>query len=291
MIIGSHVKLSGNEMYLGSVKEALSYNEDCFMVFVGAPQNSVRKNINEYMIDEAFELLKKSNIKLENIVVHAPYIVNLCNPDKSKREYMKSFLISEIERTSQIGSKIIVLHPGSAVGGDKKEALGFLSEELIDILDKTKHTNVVIALETMAGKGKEVLTKFEEIKYVLNKVNYHERIKICLDTCHIYDAGYDIVNRYEEVLKEFDDIVGLDKINCIHLNDSMYGLESHRDRHANIGLGKIGFDTLCKVAHDKRFSKIPILLETPYYEDKAPYKIEIEMIRNKKFDENKFKEL
>lgn len=287
MLLGSHVKLSGDDMFYGSAKEAISYNQNCFMVFVGAPQNSRRKDISLFNIDKAHELLKENNIKLDNIVVHAPYIINLANPDPAKRAYMEQFFVEEIQRSAKIGAKNIVLHPGSAVGGNVDEALEFIANSLKNVLEKIKDIDINISLETMAGKGREVAVTFEQIKTIIDKVN-SDKITVCIDTCHVYDAGYDIVNNYDGVIDEFDRIIGLEKLSVIHLNDSKFGLSSHKDRHENVGLGLIGFDILSKFCHDKRFENIPIILETPYYNNIPPYKLEIEMLRSKNFDSKRY---
>ena len=289
LIIGSHVSYKNDSQLLGSVKEAISYGENTFMFYTGAPQNTNRGIINDNLIKEAYELMKENNIDINNVVVHAPYIVNLANMNNF--DFSVSFLKGEVERCARLGIKKMVLHPGSAVNCSREEAIINISDGLNMILDN--NYDVTILLETMAGKGNEIGKSFEEIKAIIDRVNFKDKIGVCLDTCHLNDAGYDI-NNFDEVLDLFDKIVGIDKIGCIHINDSRNVLSSHKDRHENIGFGTIGFDSLINVIYNERLEGIPKILETPYVtkddtsKDKIypPYKYEIEMIRNKKFDSN-----
>lgn len=289
MILGSHVKMSGKEMFLGSVKEALSFGENTFMVYTGAPQNTRRKDISELRIPEAAALMKEND--MQPFVVHAPYIINLANTVKPETfQLATEFLAIEIERTAAMGSQILVLHPGSHVGEGVEKGIAQIVKGLNEIL--TKDTPVFIALETMAGKGSEIGRSFEELCAIYDGVKYNDKLRICFDTCHVNDAGYDLVNNYENVLSEFDSCIGLEQIAVIHLNDSKNSLAAAKDRHENFGFGSIGFDTLTKLANDKRFSTIPKILETPYVKhpmnDKKsfpPYRYEIEMIKNGVFDE------
>ena len=289
LIIGSHVSYKNDSQLLGSVKEAISYGENTFMFYTGAPQNTNRGIINDNLIKEAYELMKENNIDINNVVVHAPYIVNLANMNNF--DFSVSFLKGEVERCARLGIKKMVLHPGSAVNCSREEAIINISDGLNMILDN--NYDVTILLETMAGKGNEIGKSFEEIKAIIDRVNFKDKIGVCLDTCHLNDAGYDI-NNFDEVLDLFDKIVGINKIGCIHINDSRNVLSSHKDRHENIGFGTIGFDSLINVIYNERLESIPKILETPYVtkddtsKDKIypPYKYEIEMIRNKKFDSN-----
>lgn len=282
--IGSHVSLKAPEMFLGSVKEALSYNANSMMVYTGAPQNTFRKSIDQMRINEAHELMKNKGFELSNVVVHAPYIINLANPDPEKRSFATAFLTKEIIRTHSLGVTQMVLHPGSAVGKDRPQAIKWISEGLDIVFDNTSNLKVKIALETMAGKGNEVGKTFEELREIINLSKNKDRLSICLDTCHIFDAGYDIVNNYENVKNEFDKIIGLDKISVIHVNDSKNILGSSKDRHENLGFGNIGFETLLKVIYDKDFKDIVKILETPYINSNPPYLHEIEAIKFKKFN-------
>lgn len=284
--IGSHVSMSGTEMFLGSVKEALSYNANCLMIYTGAPQNTIRKSIDTLRIKEAEELMKEHNLLLENVVVHAPYIINLANPDQEKRDFAVSFLTKEVERTDKIGAGQIVLHPGSAVGLDRKQAIKWIAEGVNQVINNTKESKVKIALETMAGKGNEVGRTFEEIAEIISLIDDKTRVSVCFDTCHVHDAGYDLKGNFNQVFDEFDNIVGLDKISVVHVNDSKNVMGARKDRHENLGFGEIGFDVLTDIIYSERLVNIPKILETPYVLKKPPYKFEIEMIKERKFDKD-----
>lgn len=282
MIIGSHVSMSGKDMLLGSVKEALSYGANTFMFYTGAPQNTRRKETSELKIDEAKQLMKEAGIELKNVVVHAPYIINLANTVKPETyELAVTFLKQELERCSDIGTSILVLHPGSHVKAGEDAGLHQIIEGLNEVLKDTPYLGK-IALETMAGKGSELGTTFEQLKYIMDHCLYPEKLGVCLDTCHIHDSGYDLSD-FDAVLDEFDRIIGLENLLVVHLNDSKNVKGAHKDRHANIGLGEIGFDILNGVAHNERIKDVPIILETPYINGKAPYKEEIAMLRNQTF--------
>ena len=286
--LGCHVGNSGSEMLLGSAKEALSYNANSFMLYLGAPQNSYRKPLSELRIDEYKEILNQNNINNENVVVHCAYILNLAQPNEEKRQYAIDFVINELRGTSAIGAKYLVVHPGAHMKDGVEIGCERIADSLMKILEETKDLDTVICLETMAGKGTECCSKFEEIKYIMNKVG-NDRIKVCLDTCHIWDSGYDIVNDYENVIKHFDEIIGLDNLKVIHINDSKNVCESHKDRHENIGFGYIGFNTLSKFIYDPRFEDKIKILETPYVkvnekQELPPYKYEIEMLLKNEFN-------
>ncbi|MFA5480866.1 MAG: deoxyribonuclease IV [Bacilli bacterium] len=284
MFLGSHVSMAGPEYYLGSVKEALSYGANTFMFYTGAPQNSIRKPVEELMIDEGRQLIKEAGIDESKIIVHAPYIINIGNKDnRAVYDASKKFLIEELRRVKAFGTSILVLHPGSHVGTGVDNGLLSICEALDDVL-ANDGTNVRIALETMAGKGSEVGSTFEEIKYLLNHSQYNHRLGVCLDTCHINDAGFDVHN-IEEVLANFDAIIGLENLLCIHVNDSKNIRGAHKDRHANIGYGEIGFDTIHSYIKHPRLENIPKILETPYYEGKPPYQKEIAMLRAGELEE------
>ncbi len=289
LIIGSHVSYNNKSQLLGSVKEALSYKANTFMFYTGAPQNTNRSVIEDSLTMEAYKLMKENNIVLEKVIVHAPYIVNLANFNNF--DFSVSFLINEVERCSTLGIKYLVLHPGSAVNCSREEAINNISKGLNLILDNDY--NVTILLETMAGKGNEMGKTFEELKAIIDKIKYQDKIGVCIDTCHLNDAGYDM-SKFDIVLDNFDKVIGINKIGCIHVNDSKNEISSHKDRHENIGFGTIGFDNLIKIIYNDRLESIPKILETPYVtkDDNSkekvypPYKYEIEMIRNKKFDSN-----
>ena len=289
LIIGSHVGYKKDSGLVGSVKEALSYGANTFMFYTGAPQNTKRLPIDLANLQEADKLMAENNIQKENVIVHAPYIINLATDDEEKRSFATSFLQEEIKRVETLGFAYLVLHPGSHVGCGPDKGIENIANSLNKVLETDEE--VVILLETMAGKGTEVGRTFEEIASIIEKVNQKEKIGVCLDTCHINDAGYDL-NNFDKVLDNFDEVIGLGKLKCLHINDSKNERSAHKDRHENIGLGHIGFEALMKVIYNNRLDNIPKILETPYV-DKIypPYKYEIEMIRNKKFNENLLEEI
>ncbi len=280
MIIGSHVKMNAPSYVLGSVQEALSYEANALMLYTGAPQNSKRIDVSKLKIVEAQSLLKESGIALENVIVHAPYLINLANSVKEEViDISKKMLVNEVSRTRAIGAKYMVLHPGSYTTTDLETGMNAIVEHIHEVEDELDDS-VTICLETMAGKGTEVGKTFEELATLLDKI-HSNHFGVCLDTCHIHDAGYDL-NNFDSVLEEFDRLIGLNHLHVIHLNDSKNERGSHSDRHANIGEGKIGLENLRYIASNEKLSKIPKILETPYIDGKAPYKEEIKLIRNEK---------
>ena len=283
LIIGSHVSFNKETGLLGSLEEALSYGANTFMFYTGAPQNTKRFKVDKNITEKAWKLMKENHINVDKIIVHAPYIVNLANnKEEEKYQFSINFLISETKRCEELGVKYMVLHPGSHVGLGVETALANIIDGLNIIL---KDSKIIILLETMAGKGTEVGRTFEEIKTIIDGVVLKDKIGVCLDTCHLNDAGYDL-NNFDSVLEEFDKVIGLKYLKCIHINDSKNNRGAHKDRHENIGYGTIGFDNLLSVIYHEKLVDIPKILETPYIEEVAPYKKEIEMIRNKKFNEN-----
>ena len=282
LILGSHVGFKKDEQLLGSLKEALSYGANTFMFYTGAPQNTMRYPINEEKRDEALLMMKEHDIDYSKVVVHAPYIINLANDDEIKFNFSVQFLREEIARCNTLGIKKMILHPGSHVGLGIERGIESIIRGLNLILDGKY--DVTILLETMAGKGSEVGSRLEEIKTIIDGVNDKEHIGVCIDTCHLSDAGYDLRD-FDKFLDEFDKIIGVDKIGCVHVNDSKNVFGSHKDRHENIGFGEVGFDTLMNVIYNKRLEDVPKILETPYVDrEYPPYKYEIEMIKNRKFD-------
>ncbi len=284
-LLGSHVGMSGKDMLLNSVKEALSYGANTFMVYTGAPQNTRRKDISELNIPAARALMKEN--EMHNFIVHAPYIINLANTVKPETfELATEFLAKEIERTAAMGAEVLVLHPGSHVGAGEEAGIAQIVKGLNEVL--TADTPVYIALETMAGKGSEIGKTFEELKAIYDGCHYPEKLRVCFDTCHVNDAGYDIVNNYKGVMAEFDRIIGLNQIAAFHVNDSKNPLGAHKDRHENFGKGYIGSDALMQIFMDSRFEQVPKILETPYIKDvenpkksTPPYKEEIAEIRKR----------
>lgn len=286
--IGSHVGMGGKDMMLGSVKEALSYGANTFMLYTGAPQNTRRKDVSELKIQKAWELMRENGI--DEFVVHAPYIINLANTVKPETyQIAVEFLALEIERSKAMGSKTLVLHPGSHVGEGVEAGIAQIVKGLNEVL--TKETEVNIALETMAGKGSELGRSFEELAMIYDGVVYNDKLRVCFDTCHTSDAGYDIINNFDGVIDKFDKIIGKNQIAVFHINDSKNVPGAAKDRHENVGFGNIGFDALVNIIYHKDFENVPKILETPYIKDLAdakkaypPYKHEIEMIRNRVFN-------
>ncbi len=280
--IGSHVSFKKDTQLLGSLEESLSYGSNTFMFYTGAPQNTNRAEINKEITEKAKNLMKENNIDINDVVIHAPYIINLANGEESKYNFSINFLKQECKRCEELGINKLILHPGSHVGQGKETGLNNIINALNEILPTTKTT---ILLETMAGKGTELGTTVEELNQIITNIKEKDKIGICLDTCHLSDSGYN-VSEFDKVLEEFEKYNLLKKIKCIHVNDSKNIQGSHKDRHENIGYGEIGFNSLINIIYNKKLENIPKILETPYIEGFPPYKYEIEMIRNKKFDNN-----
>lgn len=291
--IGSHVSMSGKKMLLAASEEALSYGANTFMIYTGAPQNTRRKKIEDLNIEAGLRHMQENGIA--DIVVHAPYIINVANTtNPATFELGVNFLRSEIERTEALGAKQIVLHPGAHVGAGEEIGIKRIIEGLNEVL--TGKENLQIALETMAGKGSECGKTFEELAMIMDGVTHSDKLSVCFDTCHTHDAGYNIVEDFDGVLDEFDRIIGLDKLKVLHINDSKNAVGMKKDRHENIGFGHIGFDALSKIVHHPQLVDIPKILETPFVgEDKnnkkAPYMHEIEMLKSKAFNENLLDEI
>lgn len=286
MLLGSHVSMSGKKMLLGSAEEAASYGSSTFMIYTGAPQNTRRKPIEEMNIEAGQTYMKEHG--LSNIVVHAPYIINLGNTIKLENfGFATAFLRQEIERAQALGATQITLHPGAHVGAGVDAGLKQIIKGLDEVLWKEQIPQ--IALETMAGKGTELGRTFEELATIIEGVSLNEKLSVTMDTCHINDAGYNVKDDFDGVLEEFDKIIGLDRLKVVHVNDSKNPMGSHKDRHANIGFGTIGFDALNKVVHHEKLKELPKILETPYVgadkkTSKAPYGYEIAMLKSQKFD-------
>lgn len=293
--LGCHVSMSGKDMMLGSVKDALRFGANTFMLYTGAPQNTKRKDISELRIEEAKALMNESGI--DEFVVHAPYIINLANTIKPETfEIAVQFLTLEIERTSKMGSKILVLHPGSHVGAGAEAGVSQIVKGLNEVL--TSDTDVNIALETMAGKGSEIGRNFEELAMIYDGVIHNDKLRVCFDTCHTSDAGYDIINDFDGVISRFDKIIGKEQIAVFHMNDSKNEPGAGKDRHENFGFGKIGFEPLMYIMNHKDFENVPKILESPYIKDPEnskksyePFKHEIAMIRSGKFDPDMINEI
>ena len=281
--LGSHVGMAGKDMFLASVKEAESYGANVLMLYTGAPQNTRRKEIKDLNIEKGWEYAAQAGIN--EIVVHAPYIINLANTVKPETFTLAvEFLEKEIIRTVAMRSKVLVLHPGSCLDAGVDAGTAQIVKGLNQVLDQNED-DVFIALETMAGKGSEIGRSFEELARIYEGVHKKERLRVCFDTCHVNDAGYDLSHDYEGVFQHFDEVLGLGQIAVFHINDSMNPCGTHKDRHANIGKGYLGEEVLKKLVHDPRFEEIPKILETPWLceegSDKKtipPYKEEIRQL-------------
>lgn len=277
--LGAHVSMKAPDYLFGSIKEALSYDANACMIYTGPPQNSKRVPVEKFKLEEAKALMTKNQFEMERVIVHAPYIINLANSmNPETAQFGIEFLAEEIRRVQAIGAKILILHPGAHVKAGLEIGSEWIINGLNTILD-ADGSDVVIALETMAGKGTEIGSRFEELAYIRSQIHKQERIKICLDTCHIHDAGYDLQD-FDAILDEFDRIIGLQHLVVLHINDSKNEQGARKDRHENIGQGKIGFETLAKIVHHPKLESITKILETPYIDKKPPYKEEIERLRN-----------
>ncbi len=288
MKLGSHVSMSGKDMLLGSAREAVSYGADTFMFYTGAPQNTRRRDISELNIGPAWEYMKEHGI--DEIIVHAPYIINLGNTVKPETFSLATeFLAKEIERTQACGSKVLILHPGSHVGAGAEAGTAQIVKGLNEVL--SRDTGCCIALETMAGKGSEIGRSFEELARIYDGVKYNDKLRVCFDTCHTSDSGYDIIHHFDDVMDEFERILGKEQIAVFHINDSKNEPGARKDRHENTGFGHIGFDALNYIVHHPDFQDIPKILESPYVpsptvpkKSYAPYKYEIDMLRKGVFN-------
>jgi len=286
--LGSHVGMSGKEMFLGSVKEALSYDANTFMVYTGAPQNTRRKEISELNIDAGLALARENGIS--EFIIHAPYIINLGNTEKAETFSLAvEFLAKEIERSVAMQATTIVLHPGSHVGAGEAAGIAQIVKGLNEVL--TKEIPITVALETMAGKGSELGKSFEELAAIYEGVVHNDKLRVCFDTCHTHDAGYDIIHDFDGVIEKFDRVLGKKQIAVFHINDSKNVRGAAKDRHENIGFGEIGFDALNYIVHHNDFADVPKILESPYVTESdavvqktlPPYLQEIRMLREGKF--------
>ncbi|MFY1068382.1 deoxyribonuclease IV [Enterococcus sp. AD013-P3] len=286
LLLGSHVSMSGKKMLLGAAEEAAGYGASTFMIYTGAPQNTRRKPIEELNIASGQQFMEGHG--LSNIVVHAPYIINLGNTIKTENfGFAVEFLREEIRRAQALGAKQITLHPGAHVGAGAEAGIKQIIKGLNEVLEKDQIPQ--IALETMAGKGTEVGRTFEELAAIIDGVTLNEKLSVTLDTCHTNDAGYNIKEDFDGVLNTFDKVIGLERLKVVHVNDSKNPQGAHKDRHANIGFGTIGFEALNKVVHHPQLEKLPKILETPYVgedkkDKKAPYGFEIAMLKKQVFD-------
>ncbi|MBS1006198.1 deoxyribonuclease IV [Levilactobacillus brevis] len=286
-LIGSHVSMKGKEMLLGSAQEAAQYGENVFMIYTGAPQNTRRKSIEDLNIPAAKTFMAAHEQR--EIVVHAPYVVNLGNTAKPANfQFAISFLTAEVQRAAALGAKQIVLHPGAHVGAGAPAAIAQIAQGLDTILTAAE-SPVQIALETMAGKGTEVGRSFEELAAIIDATPHNDQLSVCFDTCHTSDAGYAIATDFDGVLNEFDHVIGLDRLKVVHLNDSKNPQGSHKDRHTNIGLGTLGFDVLNAAAHHPQLTAVPKIMETPVIGPDRKYGVnphgyEVAMLKHQQFN-------
>lgn len=279
--IGSHVSFKKDTQLLGSLNESLSYQSTCFMFYTGAPQNTKRCLLDSKLTVFAQEKMQELGIGLDDIVVHAPYIINLANDCNSEQyQFAIRFLKDECQRCEQLHIKKLILHPGSHVGLGVEHGIEAIAQALNEVLETT---STIILLETMAGKGSEIGSRLEELQQIIEKITKQEQIGICLDTCHLWDSGYDLT-KLDDFLQRLKEINLLSKIGCIHVNDSKNSLGSHKDRHENLGFGTIGFEPLLNIIYHDLFQEIPKILETPWVEKYPPYFYEIQEIKNKNYN-------
>lgn len=272
--IGCH--LSASKGYLAMAKQAVSIGANTFQFFTRNPRGGKAKEINEDDVKAFLEYSKEHGIN--KILAHAPYTLNACSADRGIREFAKNTMADDLKRMEYTPGNYYNFHPGSHVGQGVEVGIDFIAEMLNEILTKDQTTTVL--LETMSGKGSEVGRNFEELKAIIDKVKLKDKLGVCLDTCHIWDGGYDVVNNFDGVLNEFDKIIGLEKLKAIHLNDSKNDLASHKDRHEKIGEGKIGLDAISKIINNDRIKDLPFYLETPNEID--GYEREIEQLKKRR---------
>ncbi|MGO1919001.1 MAG: deoxyribonuclease IV, partial [Alkalibacterium gilvum] len=263
VLLGSHVSMKGKKMLLGAAEDAVVYGANTFMIYTGAPQNTRRKAIEDMNIEAGHAFMQKNDIDVSDIVVHAPYIINLGNTVKKQNfSFAVEFMRKEIKRAEALGVTQMTMHPGAHVGAGSDRAIEQIAQGLNEIIHEKQ--TLQIALETMAGKGTEIGRSFEELAMIIDKIDLKDKISVTLDTCHAHDAGYNIKDDFDGVLKEFDEVVGLDKLKVIHVNDSKNIQGAGKDRHANIGFGEIGFEALNYVVHHEKLAHLPKILETPF---------------------------
>ena len=257
MVIGCHLSVSKGFAAMG--RQALSIGANTFQFFTRNPRGGKAKEIDKKNVEELKELMSNNNFG--TILAHAPYTLNPCSKDEKTREFALQTMADDLKRMEYFPGNLYNFHPGSHVGQGIDKGIELISVQLNTVLTEDMSTTVL--LETMAGKGSEVGSRFEEIKAIIDNTRLNEKLGVCLDTCHIFDAGYDIVNNLNGVLEEFDRIVGIERLKAIHLNDSMNYLGCHKDRHQKIGLGRIGIDAFERIINHPSLNKLPFFLETP----------------------------
>lgn len=270
--IGCHLSSSKGFLHMG--KEAVQIGANTFQFFTRNPRGSKAKEIDEKDVQAYHRFAMEHGIS--QILAHAPYTLNPCSKDAHTREFALMTMEDDLKRMEYVPGNCYNFHPGSHVGQGAEEGIRLIADTLNQILKKEQHTTVL--LETMAGKGTEVGRSFEEIRAILDKIDLKDHMGVCLDTCHVYDAGYDIVNHLDQVLEEFDAVIGLERLKAIHMNDSKNPFASHKDRHEKIGEGSLGTETFCQIINHPLLAGIPIYLETPNELD--GYAREIQMLRD-----------
>lgn len=270
--IGCHLSASKGFENMGL--EALQINANTFQFFTRNPRGGKAKDVDEKDVSKLLEIMKENGFA--KILAHAPYTLNLCSADEGIREFAKNTMKDDLKRMEYLPGNMYNFHPGSHVGQGVEIGIEYIVNALNEILFKEQTTTVL--LETMAGKGSEVGSKFEELRQIIDGIELQDKIGVCLDTCHVNDAGYDIVNNLDGVLQEFDKIIGLDRLKAIHINDSMNPLAAHKDRHQKIGEGYIGIDAFKRIINHPKLKHLPFYLETPY-DDIWGYGKEIELLR------------
>lgn len=271
MLIGNH--LSASKGYAAMGKAALALDANTFAFFTRNPRGGKAKEIDEKDVEKFLNFAKEH--EFGKIVAHAPYTMNLCAAKEDVRSFSKEMLLDDLKRMEYTPYNYYNFHPGSHVGQGAEKGIALIAEALNEALKPEQTTTVL--LETMAGKGTEVGRTFVELREILDRVELNDKMGVCLDTCHVWDGGYDIVNDLDDVLNEFDRVIGLDRLKAVHFNDSMNDCGSHKDRHAKIGEGKIGAEAMRRVALHPLLEGRPFILETP--NDDEGYRREIQMVR------------
>ena len=270
--IGCH--LSASDGYSAMAKQAIEIGANTFQFFTRNPRGFKAKEIDETDIAKFLQIVKENNFV--KILAHAPYTLNPCSADKRVRNLAKEIFIDDLKRMEYTPNNMYNFHPGSHVGQGVQAGIDIISDTLNDVI--TKEQTTIILLETMSGKGSEIGSKFEELKQIMDKVKFKNKIGVCLDTCHVYDGGYDIVNNLDGVIEQFDTIIGLDKLKAIHLNDSKNPFSSHKDRHEKIGEGYLGIQAIEKIINHSKLKHLSFFLETPNEID--GYAKEVELLKN-----------
>ena len=273
--IGCH--LSASKGYVNMAKETIQINGNTFQFFTRNPRGGQAKDIDEKDVEEFLNIAKENNFA--KILAHAPYTINVCSDKPEIRRFGIDTMKDDLRRLEYTPGNMYNFHPGSHVGQGEEVGIQLIIDALNEILEEYKDCSTTILLETMAGKGSEIGRRFEQIKTIIDGVKHNEKLGVCLDTCHVYDAGYDIVNDLDGVLNEFDKVIGLDRLNAIHVNDSKNPFESHKDRHEKIGEGSIGFEALSRVTNHPKLKHLPFFLETPN-DDLSGWAHETEILKN-----------